>query len=130
VTERGALGSPVSPPVLVAGGCLMVVASLLAVVLDWPGVVAVLAIVPGLFAFRVGRDRQWRRRGFESAREAPKPTWGEIAVPFVPILALLFAGSYVFDTTRWSWLAPFLAVMVAVFAVAEELAWRRVSRAN
>lgn len=104
--------------------------SVLAVTFDWPAVVAVLAVVPGVLGIEVGRTRGLRRRGLQSARKAPKPTWRELAVPFVPILLLCLGMSFVFDTTRWAWLAPSIALMAAGWIVAEHLAWRRASEAT
>lgn len=85
----------------------------------------VLAVAPGVLALKAGRTRGLRERGLRSAREAPTPTWREMALPFVPILLLGFAASYAFDTTRWAWLAPFIGLMVAGLLIAEHLAWRR-----
>jgi hypothetical protein len=52
-----------------------------------------------------------------------------MAVPFVPISLLCLGSSFVFDTTRWAWLAPFIALMTGGWLVAEHLAWRRASDA-
>jgi hypothetical protein len=130
VSEGVALGSPISPIWLVVSGVLLSVPSVLAVVLDWPGVLAVLAVVPGLVVLEVGRTSGLRRRGLRSARDGPEPTWREIAVVFGPLLPLLLAASYVFDTTRWSWLAPVFAVMAAGWVLVEHLAWRRAGPAR
>jgi hypothetical protein len=110
--------------VLLCGGLLTVV-SVLAVAFDWSGVVSVLAVTPGLLGIEAGRARGLRRRGLKSGREAPKPTWRELAVPFVPISLLCLGFPFVFDTTRWAWLAPFIALMTGGWLVAEHLAWRR-----
>jgi hypothetical protein len=111
-------------------GGLLTVASVMAVVFDWSGVVSVLAVVPGWLGIEAGRTRALRRRGLKSSREAPSPTWGELAVPFVPISFLCLGLSFVFDTTRWAWLAPFFALMTGGWVLAEHLAWRRTSKAN
>jgi hypothetical protein len=124
-----AVGSPIPPLwVLLCGGLLTVV-SVLAVALDWSAVVSVLAVLPGVLGIEIGRSRGLRRRGLKSGREAPKPTWRELAVPFVPISLLCLGISFVFDTTRWAWLAPFIALMTGGGLVAEHLAWRRASDA-
>ena len=130
VSEGVALGSPISPIWLVVSGFLLAVPSVLAVVFDWPGVLAVLAVVPGLVVLEVGRTSGLRRRGLRSARDGPQPTWREFAVAFVPLFLLAFAAPYAFDTSRWSWLAPFVAAMTAGWVLAEHLAWRRAGRAR
>lgn len=125
--EPRAVGSPVPPLwILVCGGYVALV-SVLAVAFDWSGVVAVLAVLPGVLGIEVGRSRGLRRRGIESRRQAPEPTWREWAVPFVPILLLGLGFSFAFDTTRWAWLAPCYALLMGGFLVAEHLAWRRAS---
>jgi hypothetical protein len=120
-------GSPIPPLWLLLCGGFGVVVSVLAVAFDWSGVVSVLAMLPGVLGVEAGRTRGLRRRGLKSGREAPKPTWGELAVPFVPISLLCLGISFVFDTTRWAWLAPFIAVGTGGSLVAEHLAWRRAS---
>jgi hypothetical protein len=112
---------------MVACGGLLMVVSVLAVAFDWSGVVSLLAVLPGVLGIEAGRTRGLRRRGLKSGREAPKPTWGEMAVPFVPISLLCLGVSFAFDTTRWAWLAPFIALMTGGGIVAEHLAWRRAS---
>jgi hypothetical protein len=108
---------------------MVTVVSVLAVVFDWSAVVSVLVVLPGVVGIEAGRTRGLRRRGLKSGREAPKPTWRELAVPFVPISLLCLGISFVFDTTRWAWLAPFIALMTGGSLVAEHLAWRRASDA-
>ena len=122
------LGSPVPAPWLLAGACLLALGSILALLFDWPGLVALLAILPGFVAIEAGRRRGLRRRGLRSVREGPKPTWSDLAIGCAPTLLLSTAAPFAFDTTRWAWLAPFYALMVLGFVAAEHLAWRRASR--
>jgi uncharacterized membrane protein HdeD (DUF308 family) len=124
------VGSPIPPVWILLCGGFAVVVSGLSVLFDWSPGVAVLAVLPGLIGIEAGRIKGLRRRGLASAREAPKPTWGDLAVPFVPILLLCLAFSFVFETTRWSWLAPAIALMTGGLVVAEHLAWRRTSETN
>jgi hypothetical protein len=127
-SEPVAVGSPV-PPLFVSCLGMVTVVSVLAVVFDWSAFVSVLVVLPGVVGIEAGRTRGLRRRGLKSGREAPKPTWRELAVPFVPISLLCLGISFVFDTTRWAWLAPFIALMTGGSLVAEHLAWRRASDA-
>jgi hypothetical protein len=129
-SEPVAVGSPIPPLWVLLCSVFGVVVSVLAVAFDWSGVVSVLAVVPGVLGIEAGRTRGLRRRGLKSGREAPKPTWGELAVPFVPILLLCLGTSFVFDTTRWAWVAPFIALMTGGWVVAEHLAWRRAAVAR
>jgi hypothetical protein len=124
------VGSPIPPLWMLLCLGMVTAVSVLAVVFDWSGVVSVLAVLPGVLGIEAGRTRGLRRRGLKSGREAPKPTWGELAVPFVPISFLCLGISFVFDTTRWAWLAPFVALTTAGWLVAEHLAWRRASNAT
>jgi hypothetical protein len=127
LSEPCAEGSPIPPLwILVCGGFVAVV-SVLAVAFDWSGVVSVLAVVPGVLGIEVARGRGLRRRGLKSSREAPQATWRELAVPFVPISLVCLGLSFLFDTTRWAWLAPIIALMMGGSLVAEHLAWRRAS---
>jgi hypothetical protein len=128
--EPVTVGSPIPPLWMLLCGGFGLVVSVLALAFDWSGVVSVLAVLPGVLGIEVGRTRGLRRRGLKSGREAPRPTWGELAVPFVPISLLCLGLSFVFDTTRWAWLAPFIALMTGGSIVAEHLAWRRASNAN
>ena len=128
--DPAVLGSPVPAPWLVTGACLLAVGSVLALLFDWPGLVAVLAIVPGLAAIEAGRGKGLRRRGLRSVREAPKPTWAEVAIGSAPTLLLCTAAPFAFDTTRWAWLAPVFALMALGWVAAEHLAWRRSSRTS
>jgi hypothetical protein len=129
-SEPVAVGSPIPPLWILLCGGFGVVVSVLAVAFDWSGVVSVLAVLPGMLGIEAGRTRGLRRRGLKSGREAPNPTWGEMAVPFVPISLLCLGISFVFDTTRWAWLAPFFVLMTGGWVVAEHLAWRRASYAR
>jgi hypothetical protein len=99
----------------------------LAVALDWSAIISVLVLLPGALGVQAGRTRGLRRRGLKSGREAPKPTWRELAVPFVPVLLLCMGLSFAFDTTGWAWLAPAGALLIGGLIVVEHLAWRRAS---
>lgn len=123
--EPRASGSPIPPLWLVASGVLLAFGSALAVTLDWPGLIAVLAVVPGLLVLEHGRHTGQRLRGLASYREAPKPGLREVAPSFLPLVIFSLLAPYVFDTTAWAWLAPFVALMAACLALAEHLAWRR-----
>jgi hypothetical protein len=126
-SEPVAVGSPVPPLWMLLCLGMVTVVSVLAVAFDCSGVVSVLAVLPGVVGIEAGRTKGLRRRGIKSSREAPKPTWRELAVPFVPISLLCLGISFVFDTTRWAWLAPFIALMTGGGLVAEHLAWHRAS---
>jgi hypothetical protein len=128
-SEPVAVGTPIPPLWIFLCLGTVTVVSVLAVALDWSGVISVLAVLPGVLGIEIGRSRGLRRRGIKSSREAPNPTWREMAVPFVPISLLCLGSSFVFDTTRWAWLAPFIALMTGGWLVAEHLAWRRASDA-